>query len=150
MKVCGVPWLSQLPWRFLSGFLCGSVVLFLWHDAKWSGRELEIAQNAAQATLNQSIVVAKADAKATQELKDAQAKTDELANRLAAGTSRLSIKAACVPDAGSSSVDARETAILNRESEQWYINHRRLLEKKEAQISALQGIISGMQGRASP
>lgn len=141
--------LSSLPWRFLSGFLCGAVVLFLWHDAKWSGRELEIAQNSAQATLNQSIVVVQADAKATRELKDAQAKTDELANRLAAGTARLSIKASCVPDAGSSSVDDGKTAILNRESEQWYLNHRRLLEKKEAQISALQGIISGMQGHAS-
>lgn len=149
MRASVVPWLSQLPWRFISGFLCGAMVLFLWHDAKWSGRELEISKNAADAVINQSIVIAQAESKATQELKDVQAKTDSLADALASSTKRLSIKATCVPDAGSSSVDNGATAVLSRESEQWYLNHRRLLEKKEAQISALQGIISGM-ARGNP
>jgi hypothetical protein len=29
-------WLSALPWRFISGIACGSIVVWLWHDASVS------------------------------------------------------------------------------------------------------------------
>lgn len=36
-----MPWLTALPLRFLSGLVCGSFVVFLWHDAASSRVETE-------------------------------------------------------------------------------------------------------------
>lgn len=142
-------WLTTLPWRFLSGLACGALVVFLWHDASVSRIELKQAEDRAQNTLNQSIVVTQADAKASKELSDAKAKTDQLAGELAAGSKRLSIGATCVPATGDSSMGNGATAILDRESEQSYLAHRRLIETKDAQIKFLQGVIRGLQ-RGTP
>lgn len=138
-------WLLSLPWRFLSGLACGAFVVFLWHDASVSRIELKQAEERAQTSLNQSIVVTQADAKASKELSDAKAKTDMLASELASGAKRLSIGATCVPATGDSSMGNGGTAILNRESEQSYLAHRRLIETKDAQIKFLQGVIRGLQ-----
>lgn len=140
-------WLSTLPWRFLSGLACGAFVVFLWHDAFVSRIELKQAEDRAQTTLEQSIVVTQADAKASKELSDAKAKTDLLAGELAAGSKRLRIAATCVPDTSDSSMGNGATAILDRESESAYLAHRRLIETKDAQIKFLQGVIRGLQGQ---
>lgn len=140
-------WLSALPWRFLSGLVCGAFVVFLWHDASLSRIELKQAEDRAQATLEQSIVVTQADAKASKELSDAKAKTDLLAGELASRSKRLSIGATCVPATSDSSMGNGATAILDRESESAYLAHRRLIETKDAQIKFLQGVIRGLQGQ---
>lgn len=140
-------WLSALPWRFLSGLVCGAFVVFLWHDASLSRIELKQAEDRAQATLEQSIVVTQADAKASKELSDAKAKTDLLAGELASRSKRLSIGATCVPATSDSSMGNGATAILDRESESAYLAHRRLIETKDAQIKLLQGVIRGLQGQ---
>ena len=145
MKAYAVPWLSALPWRFLSGLACGALVVFLWHDASVSRIMLKQATDRAQATLDQSFVVTQADAKASKELSDAKAKTDLLAGELASGSKRLRIAATCLPAAGDSSMGNGTTAILNRESESAYLAHRRLIETKDAQITFLQGVIRGLQ-----
>lgn len=147
MKACAVPWLSALPWRFLSGLVCGAIVVWLWHDASVSRIELNQAQEKAQAVLEQSIVVTQADAKASKELSDAKAKTDQLAIDLSRASKRLSIGATCVPATGYSSMGNGGTAILDRESESLYLDHRRLIETKDAQIKFLQGVIRGLQGQ---
>jgi hypothetical protein len=36
-----MPWLASIPWRFLSGLLCGAFVVWLWHDAAASRVETE-------------------------------------------------------------------------------------------------------------
>lgn len=138
-------WLTSLPWRFLSGLACGAIVVFLWHDASVSRIELNQAQEKAQAVLEQSIVVTQADAKASKELSDAKAKTDQLAIDLSRASKRLSISATCVPASGDSSMGDGGSAILDRESEQSYLAHRRLIETKDAQIKFLQGVIRGLQ-----
>lgn len=138
-------WLLSLPWRFLSGLVCGALVVFLWHDASVSRIELKQSEDRAQATLNQSIVVTQADAKASKELSDAKAKTDLLAGELAAGSKRLRVSASCVPATGDSSMGNGGAAILDRESESAYLSHRRLIETKDAQIKFLQGVIRGLQ-----
>lgn len=140
-------WLTALPWRFLSGLACGALVVFLWHDASVSRIALKQAEDRAQATLEQSIVVAQADAKASKELSDAKAKTDLLASELASRSKRLSIGATCVPATGDSGMGDGATAILDRESESAYLAHRRLIENKDAQIKFLQGVIRGLQGK---
>lgn len=140
-------WLTALPWRFLSGLACGAFVVFLWHDASVSRIELKQAEDRAQATLEQSIVAAQADAKASKELSDAKAKTDLLASELASSSKRLSIGATCVPAAGDSGMGNGGTAILDRVAEQNYLAHRRLIETKDAQIKFLQGVIRGLQGK---
>ena len=141
--------LSSLPWRFLSGLACGAIVVWLWHDASVSRIELHQAQEKAQTVLEQSIVVTQADAKASKELSDAKAKTDQLASELAAGSKRLRIAATCVPVASGSGVDANKGAVLDRTAESSYLVLRRNLEVKEAQISGLQSIIRGLQ-RGTP
>lgn len=138
-------WLLSLPWRFLSGLACGALVVFLWHDASVSRIALKQAEHRAQDTLEQSIVVAQADAKASKELSDAKAKTNLLAGELAAGSKRLRISAACLPASSDSSMGNGATAILDRESESAYLAHRRLIETKDAQIKFLQGVIRGLQ-----
>lgn len=140
-------WLTTLPWRFLSGIACGALVVFLWHDASVSRIELKQAEDRAQATLNQSIVVTQADAKASKELSDEKAKTDQLAIDLSRASKRLSIGATCVPATGDSSMGDGGAAILNRVAEQNYLAHRRLIETKDAQIKFLQGVIRGLQGQ---
>lgn len=140
-------WLTTLPWRFLSGLACGALVVFLWHDASVSRIALKQAEDRAQATLEQSIVVAQADAKASKELSDAKAKTDLLASELASSSKRLSIGATCVPATGDSGMGNGGTAILNRESESAYLAHRRLIETKDAQIKFLQGVMRGLQAK---
>jgi prophage endopeptidase len=120
-------------------------VVFLWHDASVSRIELKQAKEKAQATLEQSIVVTQADAKASKELLDAKAKTDLLAGELASGAKRLRIAATCVPVASGARVDDGGFAILNRVAEQSYIAHRELVQRKDAQIKGLQEIISGLQ-----
>lgn len=140
-------WLLSLPWRFLSGLACGAFVVFLWHDASVSRIELKQAEDRAQATLNQSIVVTQADEKASKELSDAKAKTDLLAGELASRSKRLSIGATCVPATGDSRVDDGGFAILNRVAEQSYLAHRELIQRKDAQIKGLQEIIRGLQGQ---
>lgn len=139
--------LTAIPWRFLSGLACGALVVWLWHDASVSRIELGHAQEKAQAVITQSIVVTQADAKASKELSDAKAKTEQLASDLAAGTKRLRIGATCVPASGGASLDDGGFAILNRVTEQSYIAHRELIARKDAQIAGLQGIIRGLQGR---
>lgn len=141
-------WLTALPWRFLSGLACGAFVVFLWHDASVSRIELKQAQEKAQATLEQSIVVTQADAKASKELSDAKAKTEVLAADLAAGTKRLRIAATCVPVASGSGLDANRGAVLDRAAESSYLALRRNLEVKESQLQGLQAIIKGL--RATP
>lgn len=138
-------WLTSMPWRFISGLTCGAFVVFLWHDASVSRIELKQAEDRAQATIEQSIVVTQADAKASKELSDAKAKTDLLAGELAAGSKRLRIPATCVPDSSDSSMGDGRSAILDRESESAYLSHRRLIETKDAQIKFLQGVIRGLQ-----
>lgn len=140
-------WLTTLPWRFLSGLACGAIVVFLWHDASVSRIELKQAEASAEATLEQSIVVTQADAKASKELSDAKTKTDLLAGELAAGSKRLRVSAACVPATGDSRVDDGGFAILNRVAEQSYLAHRELIQRKDAQIKGLQEIIRGLQGQ---
>ena len=147
MKACAVPWLSALPWRFLSGLACGALVVFLWHDASVSRIALKQAEDRAQITLEQSIVVTQADAKASKELSDAKAKTDLLASELASSSKRLSIGATCVPATSDSSMGDGGAAVLDRESESAYLAHRRLIETKDAQIKFLQGVIRGLQGQ---
>lgn len=44
LKAYAVPWLSALPWRFLSGIACGAIVVWLWHDAASSRVEVERTQ----------------------------------------------------------------------------------------------------------
>ena len=136
-----------MPWRFLSGIACGAIVVFLWHDASVSRIELKQAEASAEATLEQSIVVTQADAKASKELSDAKTKTDLLAGELAAGSKRLRVSAACVPATGDSRVDDGGFAILNRVAEQSYLAHRELIQRKDAQIKGLQEIIRGLQGQ---
>jgi prophage endopeptidase len=138
--------LASLPWRFLSGLACGAFVVFLWHDASVSRIELKQAQEMAQATLEQSIVVTQADAKVSKELSDAKAKTEVLAADLAAGSKRLRVAASCVPAASGAGVDANQGAVLDRTAESDYLALRRNLEVKEAQISGLQAIIRGLRG----
>jgi prophage endopeptidase len=138
-------WLTALPWRFLSGLACGALVVWLWHDASVSRIELKQAEGRAQATLSQSIAITQADAKASKELSDAKAVTNDLARNLAGGTKRLRIGATCVPVAGGSGVDDGKFAILNRVTEQSYLAHRDLIQRKDAQIAGLQGIIRGLQ-----
>ena len=140
---------TWLPLRFLSGLACGALVVFLWHDASVSRIMLKQAEDRAQATLDQSIVVTQADAKASKELSDAKAKTDLLAADLATGVKRLRIAATCVPVASGSGVDANKGAVLDRTAESSYLALRRNLEVKEAQISGLQSIIRGLQ-RGTP
>ena len=140
-------WLTTLPWRFLSGLACGALVVFLWHDASVSRIALKQAEDRAQATLEQSIVVTQADAKASKELSDAKAKTDLLASELASSSKRLSIGATCVPATDDSGMGNGGTAILDRVAEQNYLAHRRLIETKDAQIKFLQGVIRGLQGK---
>lgn len=139
-------WLTALPWRFLSGLACGAIVVWLWHDASLSRIELHQAQEKAQILIEQSIVVTQADAKASKELSDAKAKTDQLAIDLSRASKRLSIGATCVPASGDSSLGNGGTAILDRESESAYLAHRRLIETKDAQIKFLQGVIRVLQG----
>lgn len=141
-------WLTALPWRFLSGIACGAIVVWLWHDAIVSRIELRQAQEKAQATLEQSIVVTQADAKASKELSDAKAKTDLLASELAAGSKRLRIAATCVPGSSGAGVDDGKLAELNGVARQAYSNHRRLIETKDAQIRGLQEIVRGLSGSA--
>ena len=138
-------WLTALPWRFLSGLACGAVVVWLWHDASVSRIELHQAQEKAQTVLEQSIVVTQADAKASKELSDAKAITDDLARKLAIGAASLRIGASCVPVASGSGVDDGGFAILSRVAEQSYIAHRELIQRKDAQIKGLQEIIRGLQ-----
>lgn len=140
-------WLTSLPWRFLSGLACGALVVFLWHDASVSRIALKQAEDRAQTTLEQSIAVTQADAKASKELSDAKAKTDLLASELASRSKRLSIGATCVPTTGDSGMGDGATAILDRESESAYLAHRRLIQTKDAQIKFLQGVIRGLQGK---
>lgn len=134
-----------IPWRFLLGLACGALVVWLWHDAGVSRIELHQAQEKAQTVLEQSIVVTQADAKASKELSDAQAVT----SALAASNKRLSIRATCVPVARDPGVDHGEIAILNQDARRAYFAHRELITKKDAQISALQGIIRGLK-RGTP
>lgn len=141
-------WLSALPWRFLSGLACGALVVWLWHDASASRIELVQAQEKAQSLLEQSIVVTQADAKASKELSDAKAKTEQLASDLAAGTKRLRIAATCVPGSSGSGMDDGKLAELNGVARQAYSNHRRLIETKDAQIRGLQEIVRGLSGSA--
>jgi prophage endopeptidase len=119
-------------------------VVFLWHDASVSRIELKQAQEKAQATLEQSIVVTQADAKASKELSDAKAVTDDLSRRLAAGSTSLRVGASCVPVASGAGMASRTTAVLDRESESAYLAHRELIQRKDAQIKGLQGIIRGL------
>lgn len=138
-------WLTALPWRFLSGLACGAIVVWLWHDASVSRIELHQAKEKAQTVLEQSIVVTQADAKASKELSDAQAVTANLA----ASNKRLSIRASCVPASSDTGMDHGEIAILNQDARRSYFAHRELITKKDAQISALQEIIRGLQ-RGTP
>jgi len=39
-----MPWLSAIPWRFLSGLAVGAFVVWLWHDAASSRVETERVQ----------------------------------------------------------------------------------------------------------
>ena len=133
-------WLTALPWRFLSGLACGAFVVFLWHDASVSRIELKQAQEKAQATLEQSIVVTQADAKASKELSDAQAVTADLL----ASNKRLSIRASCVPASGSPGVANAGSAILDQDARRAYFAHRELIAKKDAQIRGLQEIVRGL------
>jgi len=133
-------WLTALPWRFLSGLACGAFVVFLWHDASVSRIELKQAQEKAQATLEQSIVVTQADAKASKELSDAQAVTADLL----ASNKRLSIRASCVPASGSPGVANAGSAILDQDARRAYFAHRELIIKKDAQIRGLQEIVRGL------
>jgi hypothetical protein len=36
--------LASIPWRFLSGLICGALVVWLWHDATSSRVEVERSQ----------------------------------------------------------------------------------------------------------
>jgi len=130
-------WITALPWRFPSGLACGAFVVFLWHDASVSRIELKQAQEMAQATLEQSIVVTQADAKASKELSDAQAVTADLL----ASNKRLSIRASCVPASGSAGVANAGSAILDQDARRAYFAHRELIVKKDAQIRGLQEIV---------
>jgi len=133
-------WLTALPWRFLSGLACGAFVVLLWHDASVSSIELKQAQEKAKAVIEQSIVVTQADAKASKELSDAQAVTADLL----ASNKRLSIRASCVPAAGSASVANAGSAILDQDARRAYFAHRELIVKKDAQIRGLQEIVRGL------
>jgi hypothetical protein len=137
-------WLTVLPWRFLSGLSCGAFVVFLWHDASVTRIELKQAQDKAQATLEQSIVVTQADAKASKELSDAQAVTADLL----ASNKRLSVRASCVPASSDPGVDHGEIAILNQDARRAYFAHRELIVKKDAQIRGLQEIVRGLSSSA--
>ena len=136
--------LAAIPWRFLSGLLCGAFVVWLWHDASVSRIELRQAQEKAQAVIEQSIVVTQADAKASKELSDAQAVTADLL----ASNKRLSIRASCVPTASGAAVADGGSAILDQDARRAYQAHRELINKKDGQIKGLQEIIRGL--RASP
>lgn len=39
-----MPLLASIPWRFLSGLICGAFVVWLWHDAASSRVEVERSQ----------------------------------------------------------------------------------------------------------
>jgi len=133
--------LASIPWRFLSGLICGAFVVLLWHDASVSRIELGHAQEKAATVLAQSIVVTQADAKASKELSDAQAVTADLI----ASNKRLSIRATCVPSASGSGVANAGSAILDQDARRAYFAHRELITKKDAQIHGLQEIIRGLQ-----
>lgn len=136
-----MPLLASIPWRFLSGLICGAIVVWLWHDASVSRIELAQAQEKAATVLAQSIVVTQADAKASKELSDAQAVTADLV----ASNKRLSIRATCLPSASGAIVDDGTVAILNENSRRAYFAHRELINKKDAQIRGLQEIVRGLQ-----
>jgi len=131
---------AAIPWRFLSGLACGAFVVFLWHDASVSRIALKQAQEMARATLEQSIVVTQADAKASKELSDAQAVTADLI----ASNKRLSIRATCVPATSGSGVADGGSAILDQDARRAYFAHRELIVKKDAQIRGLQEIVRGL------
>jgi hypothetical protein len=135
-------WLTALPWRFLSGLACGAFVVWLWHDASVSRIELRQAQEKAQATLEQSIVVTQADAKASKELSDAQAVTADLL----ASNKRLSIRASCVSGPSGSGLANGGIAILDQDARRAYQAHRELIDRKDAQIKGLQEIVRGLSG----
>ena len=133
--------LASIPWRFLSGLICGAFVVWLWHDASVSRIELGQAQEKAKAVLEQSIVVTQADAKASKELSDAKAVTADLV----ASNKRLSIRATCVPVAGGAGVADAGSATLDQDARRAYFAHRELINKKDAQIRGLQEIVRGLQ-----
>lgn len=137
-----MPWLTAIPWRFLSGLACGAFVVWLWHDASVSRIELAQAQEKAESVLAQSIVVTQADAKASKELSDAQAVTADLV----ASNKRLSIRATCLPVAGGAGVADAGSATLDTDARSAYFAHRELINKKDAQIRGLQEIVRGLRG----
>lgn len=135
---------AAIPWRFLSGIICGAFLVWLWHDASVSRIELRQAQEKAQAVIEQSIVVTQADAKASKELSDAQAVTADLI----ASNKRLSIRASCVPATSGAGVVDGGSAILDQDARRAYQAHRELINKKDAQIRGLQDIVRGLSGNA--
>lgn len=143
-----MPYLSLI--KYGSTFAAGLLAMLLYHSAVVSGMDADVAHErqkyAEQAQLDAWALqkrIAEIDEKHTKELSDAQELSRKLAADLAAGRKRLSISANCpgLPDASGSGVGNGATAILSRESEQAYLAHRALIEKKDAQIKVLQGVI---------
>lgn len=143
-----MPYLSaitSLPWRFLLGLATGAALAMGYHAYTLRGIELAETERKYQEQLDAWVAqknVAAIDQKHTKELSDAQAKIDDLASDLAASRKRLRVKvASCVPSSNSASMGDGNFAELDRETRQRYLDLRRLLERKERQIAALQDIL---------
>jgi prophage endopeptidase len=144
---------SGLSWlKYAAPFLAGVGAMWLYHSAAVSDMEADVAkglqkqaeQSQLDAWVLQQRVIA-IDAKHTKELSDAQEVSRQLSADLAAGRKRLSVAATCkpLPEAASAGVGNGGIAILDRIAEQAYSDHRALIEKKDAQIRALQAILKG-------
>lgn len=136
---------ASIPWRFLLGLSCGFALAISYHAYTLRGIELAESERLYQEQLAAWVAqksVAAIDQKYTRELNDAQAKIDDLASDLAANRKRLRVKVAgCVPGTNTASMGHGDFAELDRETRQRYLDLRRLLERKERQIAALQEII---------
>ena len=143
-----MPYLSLLKYGL--PFLAGVGAMYLYPSAVVSGMHEDVAverQNHAEQSQFDAWVlqrhIAAIDAKHTKELSDAQEVSRQLSADLAAGRKRLSVGANCpgLPATTSAGMGDGGIAILDRVSEQAYSDHRALIEKKDAQIRVLQGVL---------
>lgn len=148
----GLSWLK--PATYAIAFIAGVGAMYLYHDAAISNINESVArerQEAAEQSRLDAWVLQKRttaiDEKYTKELSDAQEISRQLYADLAAGRKRLSVRANCpgLPETSSSSLGNGGIAILDRISEQAYSDHRALIEKKDAQIKALQSVIAQLK-----
>lgn len=142
---------SGLSWlKYAAPFIAGLGAMWLYHSAVVSDIEADVAKGlqkqAEQSQLDAWVLqqhIAALDEKHTKELSDAQTISRNLEADIAASRKRLSVRASCpaLPETDSAGLGNGGIAILNRESERAYSDHRALIEKKDAQIRVLQALL---------